>query len=95
VGLDSLAKDWLGDPDLALFSLAGVIIWMEIGFGVILFWPACCRCPRTCSMRRELTARGSGVRTGASHADDALHRRFYLVIEGITLFSGYSRTSSL
>ena len=35
--LNFLVQDWLGNPDWALRSLAGVIIWRELGFGVILF----------------------------------------------------------
>ena len=37
LGLASLAHDWLGDPHIALATMAGVIIWKEIGFGIILF----------------------------------------------------------
>lgn len=37
VGLDALALDWLGDPRIALGTMGGVIIWKEVGFGVILF----------------------------------------------------------
>lgn len=36
VGLDWLALDWLGDPNVALWTMAGVIVWKEVGFGVIL-----------------------------------------------------------
>jgi ABC-type sugar transport system permease subunit len=35
--LDFLALDWLGNPALALFSILGVVVWKELGFGVILF----------------------------------------------------------
>lgn len=38
VGLGSLAQDWLGDPGIALWTLGGVIIWKEVGFGIILFF---------------------------------------------------------
>lgn len=37
VGLENLARDWLGDTSLALWTLSGVIIWREVGFGTILF----------------------------------------------------------
>lgn len=37
VGLDALAQNWLGDPDTAIWSVAGVIQWRELAFGVILF----------------------------------------------------------
>ena len=35
--LDFLAHDWLGDPGTAIWSLAGVVVWRELAFGVVLF----------------------------------------------------------
>lgn len=35
--LDFLAHDWLGDPSTAIWTLAGVVVWRELAFGVILF----------------------------------------------------------
>lgn len=35
--LQGLVQNWLGDYRLAIFSIMGVIIWREAGFGVILF----------------------------------------------------------
>lgn len=37
LGLGDLALDWIGDPSLTLWTLMGVIIWREVGFGIILF----------------------------------------------------------
>lgn len=37
VGLRALALDWLGSAGLALWSVMGVIIWREVGFGMTLF----------------------------------------------------------
>jgi ABC-type sugar transport system permease subunit len=37
IGLGALAQDWLGDPKIALWTMAAVIVWKEVGFGVILF----------------------------------------------------------
>jgi raffinose/stachyose/melibiose transport system permease protein len=37
VGLDSLARNWLGDPAYALWSVMGVLIWMQIGYPVVMF----------------------------------------------------------
>lgn len=37
VGLDAMALDWLGNPDIAIWSIGGVIIWKQFGFGVVLF----------------------------------------------------------
>src|SRR5512142_1739813 len=37
IGLKSLALDWLGSTRLALPTLMFVIIWKEVGFGIVLF----------------------------------------------------------
>jgi ABC-type sugar transport system permease subunit len=37
VGLGGLAQDWLGSPHWALPTLMFVVIWKEVGFGVVLF----------------------------------------------------------
>lgn len=37
VGAGGLAQDWLGDPKFVLPSIMSVIIYRELGFGVVLF----------------------------------------------------------
>jgi ABC-type sugar transport system permease subunit len=37
LGLDALRQDWLGDPNWVLGSIAVIIIYHELGFGVVLF----------------------------------------------------------
>ncbi len=37
IGLEKMTADWLGNPVLAFPSIAMVIIWKQLGFGVILF----------------------------------------------------------
>ncbi|RKN39492.1 carbohydrate ABC transporter permease [Streptomyces hoynatensis] len=37
VGLGSLAQDWLGDYDLALYSVILVDMWSGLGFSVVIF----------------------------------------------------------
>jgi len=37
VGLDAVALDWIGDPSMTLWTLMAIIIWREVGFGIILF----------------------------------------------------------
>ncbi|WP_339154307.1 sugar ABC transporter permease [Actinomadura luteofluorescens] len=37
VGLGSLAHDWLGDPATALWSVVGVMVWMQVGFPLVIF----------------------------------------------------------
>ncbi|MBZ0294803.1 MAG: sugar ABC transporter permease [Anaerolineae bacterium] len=36
LGLESFALDWLGSPDIALWTVMTVIIWREVGFGIVL-----------------------------------------------------------
>ena len=38
LGLEALALDWLGDERLALWSVLFVIVWREVGFGIIVFF---------------------------------------------------------
>ena len=37
LGLGGLAADWLGDPSHALWTMAAIIVWKEVGFGIVLF----------------------------------------------------------
>jgi ABC-type sugar transport system permease subunit len=37
VGLRSLAQDWLGNPRLALLTVMGVLIWIQVGYPVVMF----------------------------------------------------------
>ncbi|WP_030459459.1 carbohydrate ABC transporter permease [Kitasatospora sp. NRRL B-11411] len=36
-GLDGLAQNWLGNPDLALWVVLFVLIWMQLGYPLVLF----------------------------------------------------------
>lgn len=36
-GLSFLALDWFGNPKIAIFTVAAIIVWKELGFGTILF----------------------------------------------------------
>ncbi|ANN18313.1 ABC transporter permease [Amycolatopsis orientalis] len=37
IGLGGLAANWLGDPDLALWSVMGVMLWIQVGYPVVIF----------------------------------------------------------
>nr|WP_247702568.1 sugar ABC transporter permease [Streptomyces sp. F63] len=37
VGLGSLRQDWLGDPDLALYGVMAVMVWVQLGFPLVVF----------------------------------------------------------
>lgn len=36
-GLDGLAQNWLGDPKLALSTLMVVLVWLQLGYTVVVF----------------------------------------------------------
>jgi raffinose/stachyose/melibiose transport system permease protein len=35
--LGSWQQDWLGDPDVALYSLMAVMVWVQVGFPLVIF----------------------------------------------------------
>lgn len=37
LGLNGWRQDWLGDPDLALWSVVGVIVWQFAGYSMVIF----------------------------------------------------------
>ncbi|MDI5975659.1 carbohydrate ABC transporter permease [Amycolatopsis magusensis] len=37
LGLGSWQQDWLGDPDLALWSVVAVVIWQFAGYSMVIF----------------------------------------------------------
>jgi raffinose/stachyose/melibiose transport system permease protein len=40
IGLSSLTRSWLGDPSTALLAVMVVIIWVQIGYPVVIFMAA-------------------------------------------------------
>ena len=88
VGLGGIAYDWLGDPSWALWTMTGVIVWKELGFGVILFLA------RLLSLPAETfeAARIDGARFFRLHRYVTVPQlasviAFYVVIEAITMVS--------
>jgi ABC-type sugar transport system permease subunit len=88
VGLGGIAYDWLGDPSWALWTMTGVIVWKELGFGVILFLA------RLLSLPAETfeAARIDGARFFRLHRFVTVPQlasviAFYVVIEAITMVS--------
>jgi raffinose/stachyose/melibiose transport system permease protein len=37
LGLGGLRQDWLGDPSLALWSVAGMVVWQYAGYSMVIF----------------------------------------------------------
>jgi len=88
IGLGGIAYDWLGDPSWALWTMTGVIVWKELGFGVILFLA------RLLSLPAETfeAARIDGARFFRLHRYVTVPQlasviAFYVVIEAITMVS--------
>ncbi|MFG1920595.1 carbohydrate ABC transporter permease [Cryptosporangium sp. NPDC048952] len=36
-GLSSLKQDWLGDPNVAIWSVVGVVVWQFAGYSMVIF----------------------------------------------------------
>jgi ABC-type sugar transport system permease subunit len=88
VGLDPLAHDWFGQPRWALWTLTAVIVWKELGFGVILMLS------RLMSLPSEVfeAARLDGARFWRLHTLITVPQlrtviSFYAVTEAITMVS--------
>lgn len=87
-GLGFLAVDWLGQPKWALWTMTGVIVWKEVGFGVVLLLA------RLFSLPAETfeAARIDGARFFRLHRYVTLPQlanviAFYVVVEAITMVS--------
>lgn len=37
IGLGGLTRNWLGDPDYALYSVMAVMIWFQLGYPIVMF----------------------------------------------------------
>jgi ABC-type sugar transport system permease subunit len=87
-GLGSIAVDWLGEPRWALWTVTAVIVWKELGLGVMLFLARLLSLPS--SMLEA--ARVDGARFLRLHQRVTIPQlggviAFYVVIEAITMFS--------
>ena len=36
-GLPSLARNWLGDPRYALYSVMAIMVWVQVGYPIVMF----------------------------------------------------------
>ena len=88
LGLGVLAVDWLGQPRWALWTMTGVIIWKELGFGVVLLLA------RLLTLPTETfeAARIDGARFFRLHRYVTVPQlggviAFYVVVEAITMVS--------
>jgi raffinose/stachyose/melibiose transport system permease protein len=37
IGLTGLAKNWLGDPKYALYSVMAIMVWIQLGYPIVMF----------------------------------------------------------
>ncbi len=86
LGLDGLAQDWLGQPRWALGAVGAVIVWKELGLGVVLFLARLLSLPSDYFEAARVD--GAGFWQLHTRITIPLLRSiiaFYVVIEGITL----------
>jgi raffinose/stachyose/melibiose transport system permease protein len=58
VGLDSWQRNWLGDPELALWSVVGVIVWQFGGYSMVIFLAGLQSIPREVIEAAEIDGAG-------------------------------------
>jgi ABC-type sugar transport system permease subunit len=88
LGLSALTQDWIGSAAWVIPSIAGVIIYRELGFGVVLFLA------RLMSLDKEIleAAEIDGAKWWQKHAYITLPQmsgviEFFVVVELITMLS--------
>jgi len=59
VGLASWQQDWLGDPQLALWSVVGVIVWQFAGYSMVIFLAGLQSVPREIYEAADMDGAGS------------------------------------
>ena len=37
IGLDSLCRQWMGDPEIIIFSIIGALVWQGIGYYMVMY----------------------------------------------------------
>jgi raffinose/stachyose/melibiose transport system permease protein len=58
VGLGGWRQDWLGDPELALWSVVGVIVWQYAGYSMVIFLAGLQSVPREIYEAADLDGAG-------------------------------------
>ena len=88
VGLGFLAQDWLGSPHLATPSIGAVVIWQQLGFGVVVFSAALLALPAETVEAAQID--GAGWWTIQRRIVIPQIRgiiEFFVTLEAITVFS--------
>lgn len=88
VGLGALAQNWIGSPRWAIVSVAAVIIWQQLGFGVALFTAALLNLPREVTEAARLDgASWTALQTRVHIPQMRSTLEFFCVTEAITVLS--------
>ena len=88
VGLGSLAPDWLGSTHWVVPSIGGVIIWQQLGFGVVVFTAALLALPQEVSEAARLDgATGWQLQRLMLIPQIRGIIEFFVVLEAITVLS--------
>jgi raffinose/stachyose/melibiose transport system permease protein len=62
VGLDALQHDWLGDPSLALWSVAFMVVWQYAGYSMVIFLAGLEGIPKELNEAAMIDGAGTGAR---------------------------------
>jgi ABC-type sugar transport system permease subunit len=88
VGLGSLAPDWLGSASWVVPAIGGVVVWQQLGFGVVVFTAALLALPAEVTEAARIDGAGWWQIQRRIHIPQI--RRiveFFVVLEAITVLS--------
>jgi ABC-type sugar transport system permease subunit len=88
IGLDSLAVDWLGSPTWAIWSVGAVVVWQQLGFGVVVFLAALLSLPPEVSEAARIDGVSwTQLQTRIHIPQIRTAIEFFVVTEAITVLS--------
>ena len=88
IGLESLALDWLGSTDLSIWSIGVVLVWQQLGFGIVIFLAALLSLPVETTEAARLDGAGWWrVQFSVNIPQIVGTIKFFVVIEVITVLS--------
>jgi ABC-type sugar transport system permease subunit len=88
VGLGALAPDWLGSASWVVPAIGGVVVWQQLGFGVVVFTAALLALPAEVTEAARIDGAGWWQIQRRIHIPQI--RRiveFFVVLEAITVLS--------
>ncbi len=88
VGLDGLARGWLGDPDTALYAVLGTAVWTATGFVFVIILAAL-RNVDTAQVEAAMLD-GAGYLQRLRHVVLPQIRPVFLMVTALTLIGGFA-----